>query len=105
MPRAREMAVSERCSPSSSPPETMASRMRSNASRVIDMGRCPPRASPGSWPLEALCSQPLDLPPLLEGAAALVVVELVDLDALAPRIGVVGGVDRRSGADVVDQPD
>src|SRR5688572_3433443 len=101
IPSAREIAVSERCSPSSRPPETMASRMRSNASRVIDMGRCPPHAS-YVWGLEPLCSQPLHLAAFLESTPAFVVVELVDLDVLLARIGIVGGVDRRGRADVVD---
>src|SRR5688572_11539515 len=104
IPSAREIAVSERCSPSSSPPETMASRMRSNASRVIDMGRCPPRAS-CRWAsgrcLESLCGQPLHLAAFLECAAAFVVVELVDLDVLLARVGIVGGIDRRGRTDVV----
>ncbi len=42
IPRALAICVSESGSPNSSPPDTMASRMRSNASVVIDMRSIPP---------------------------------------------------------------
>ena len=50
-------------------------------------------------------AQPLDLGDLMELAAAAVVVVVVFDDLLRAAVGVVGGVDRRGRADVVEQPD